>query len=390
MKINNKVKEFFIKYTMVIALVLVFIVFDILTNGRMHYAQNISNLLLQNAYVVILACGMLLCILTGGNIDLSVGSVVCMSGALAAVLLQTTSINPIVIIGLCLVLALAVGVFQGYLIGYAKIPPFITTLAGMFVFRGIGRLILESKTISIKNKFFLKIFTSYIQVPGVDDGTWKVSALIFGIIVSGIFVIHRIRKEAMRRKRGQKTNHLEACAKTLVISLVVLAYCYELSLYKGMPIMLVWVLIVVCFYTYITKKTSVGRYFYAVGGNEKATALSGINTKKVYFVAYTNVAFLAGLCGMLVAARVGSINGDAGTQYEMDAIGSCFIGGASAYGGTGTVGGAVIGAIVMGVINQGMSIYGIDQNWQYVIKGAVILLAVIFDIKINNGTGKKA
>jgi putative multiple sugar transport system permease protein len=148
--------------------------------------------------------------------------------------------------------------------------------------------------------------------------------------------------------------------------------------------MLLWVLVVVFIYAYITTKTVFGRYFYAIGGNEKATKLSGINTDKIFFIAYTQVAFLAGLSGLLCAARIGSVNGDSGNQYEMDAIGSCFIGGASAYGGSGTVGGAVIGAILMGIINQGMSIYGLNSNWQYVVKGGVLLFAVIFDIKFNH------
>lgn len=388
---NGKIKDFFVKYTMVIVLIVVFLLFDVLTQGRMHYAQNLSNLLLQNAYVVVLACGMLLCILTGGNIDLSVGAVVCMTGALAAQLLANTTIPALLVVIICLALGLAIGVFQGYMIGYAKIPPFITTLAGMFIFRGIGRVILDSKTVSIKNDTFLNIFTSYIQIPGLDDGAVKYSALIIGLVISVIYLLFSLWSRKEKVKKGYKVSSAgSAYGKMAIVIAVIVLYCWELANYKGIPIMLVWVVAVVLIYSYITSKTAFGRYFYAVGGNEKATKLSGINTKKVFFLAYANVAFLAGLCGMLVAARVGSVNGDAGTQYEMDAIGSCFIGGACAYGGSGTITGAVIGAVVMGVINQGMSIYGLNSNWQYVIKGAVILLAVIFDIKVSHkNTGKE-
>ena len=387
----NKAKNFLVKYTMIIVLVIVFIFFNYLTGGRMTYPQNLSNLLLQNAYVLILACGMLLCILTGGNIDLAVGSVVCLVGAIAAKLFEATSLGAIPVILIGLLVGLLVGVWQGYWVGYSKIPPFVTTLAGMFIFRGIGRVVLDSKTVAIKNDSFLNIFTSYIAIPGLDDGTLKVSAIIVGIVAAVILMISTFIKTQKKIKMGYMTKSpIGAYLKSLVISICIIVYCYKLACYKGVPVMLIWVLVVVAIYAYITSKTAFGRYFYAVGGNEKAAKLSGIDTKKIYFFAYTSVSFLAGLCGLLCAARIGSVNGDTGNSYEMDAIGSCFIGGASAYGGSGTVGGAVIGAILMGIINQGMSIYGLNSNWQYVVKGAVLLFAVIFDIKVNNKDTAKA
>lgn len=382
---NIRVKKFLVKYTMVIVMVIVFLLFNFLTDGKMLYAQNLSNLLLQNSYVVILACGMLLCILTGGNIDLSVGAIVCMIGAFAATILNTTDVNAIIVIVLALLLSLVVGVWQGYWVGYSRIPPFITTLAGMFVFRGIGRVMLDSKTIAIKNQLFLDTFTSYLKIPGLDDGKVKYSAIIIGIIAVVLYIAATVINNAKKKKKGYKVENPITCyLRVAIISICIIAYAWKLSNYKGISVMLLWVLIVVFIYAYITTKTVFGRYFYAIGGNEKATKLSGINTNKVFFVAYTQVAFLAGLCGLLSAARIGSVNGDSGNQYEMDAIGSCFIGGASAYGGSGTVGGAVIGAILMGIINQGMSIYGLNSNWQYVVKGGVLLFAVIFDIKFNN------
>ncbi|WP_295094149.1 sugar ABC transporter permease [Ruminococcus sp.] len=388
-------KTFIKKYTMVIALVVVFIFFSLWTEGRLLYPQNLSNLLIQNAYVLVLACGMLMCILTGGNIDLSVGSTVCLIGAIAAQMLTKHNMNPIVVILLCLIFACLIGMWQGFWIGYIHIPPFICTLAGMFLFRGFGRAILDSKTISIPQsdgtvgKQFLDIFASYIEVPGIDNKQVKWSAFILGIIIAAALIVITVLNRIKKAKKGYKqVSALSQFAKIIVIDILVLAYTWKIAHYKGIPVMAIWVLAIVFIYAFITSKTAFGRYFYAVGGNEKATKLSGIDTKKVYFLAYTSMSLLAGLSGLLVAARVGSVNGDTGNSFEMDAIGSCFIGGASAYGGSGTVGGVVVGAILLGVINQGMSIKGLDNNWQYVVKGAVLLIAVIFDVVSNKKTGK--
>ena len=376
------------KYTMIIALAVVFVLFAVLTEGRLLYPQNLSNLLLQNAYVLVMACGMLLCILTGGNIDLSVGSTVCLIGAIAAQMLANTGLHPVLVILLCLVLSALIGIWQGFWIGNVHIPPFICTLAGMFLFRGFGRAILGSKTVAISNTTFLNIFTSYINVPGLDGDTmW--SAFIAGICISVLLVALTIRNRTKKAKNGYKqASAVSEFGRVAVISALVLYYTWKLAHYKGIPVMALWVFAVVLVYAFITSKTAFGRYFYAVGGNEKATKLSGINTERVYFMAYTSMSILAGLSGLLMAARVASVNGDAGSSYEMDAIGACFIGGASAYGGSGTVPGIMVGAILLGVINQGMSIIGLDNNWQYVVKGAVLLIAVIFDVVSNKKTGK--
>ena len=382
------VKIFIKKYTMIIALVAVFILFAVLTGGRLIYPQNLSNLLLQNAYVLVMACGMLLCILTGGNIDLSVGSTVCLVGAIAATLLAS-GWNAILVIVIALALGILIGVYQGFWIGYIHIPPFICTLSGMFLFRGVARVILHSKTVSISNKTFLDIFASYINIPGLDDGEVKWSCFILGIIVAALILFLTISGRAKKAKMGiNQAAALTQFARVIVIDVLILLYTWQLAHYKGIPIMAIWVLAVVFIYAFITSKTATGRYFYAVGGNEKATKLSGIDTKKVYFLAYTSMSLLAGLGGLLMAARIGSVNGDTGTSFEMDAIGSCFIGGASAYGGSGTVGGVMVGAILLGVINQGMSIIGLDNNWQYIVKGAVLLAAVVFDVVSNHKTGK--
>jgi putative multiple sugar transport system permease protein len=383
-----KVSAFLKKYTMVFALVIVFIFFTALTGGRLIYSQNISNLLLQNAYVLIMACGMLLCILTGGNVDLSVGSTLCLSAAAAAKMLDLGAAPGLAIL-ISMVIAAVIGLWQGWLIGYIHIPPFICTLAGMFLFRGIARVILDSKTIAIMNPGFLNLFTSYIQIPGVDSNKKCISALIVGIIISIALTIFMITNRAKKAKEGYQVATLRATIiRVVVFDVLIIAYSSRLMGYKGIPVMVLWILAVVVIFAFITSQTVFGRYFYAVGGNEKATKLSGIDPRKVYFWTYFLMSVLAGLSGLLVGARIGSVDGNMGNSYEMDAIASCFIGGASAYGGSGTVPGVMVGAILLGVINMGMSILGLPDQYQYIVKGAVLLAAVIFDVVSNHKTGK--
>ncbi|SHI23003.1 putative multiple sugar transport system permease protein [Sporobacter termitidis DSM 10068] len=383
-----KASSFVKKYTMSIALVVVFVFFTILTEGRLVYAQNISNLLLQNAYVLVMACGMLLCILTGGNVDLSVGSTLGLVAAIGAQLMDKAHMDPILTIVICLAVSVLVGVWQGFWIGNIHIPPFIATLAGMFLFRGLQRVLLDAKTVSIYDNTFLAIFSSYITIPGIDGEVHR-SALIVGILAAAAIVLFTILSRAKKAKKGYDLNSAATAYGTIaVVDILIIAYSWELAHYKGIPVMVLWILLVVFLYAFITSKTAFGRHFYAVGGNEKATKLSGIDTKKVYFAAYCSMSILAGFSGLLMAARIGSVSGDTGYTYEMDAIGACFIGGASAYGGSGTIPGVIIGAILLGVINQGMSIYGLDNNWQYVVKGIVLMIAVVFDVVSNKKTGK--
>jgi len=380
--------KFVKKYTMVLALLVVFVFFTYLTGGRLLLAQNISNLLLQNAYVLIMACGMLLCILTGGNVDLSVGSTLCLSAALSAKLLSVGT-NPFIAILLSLVVACIIGIWQGWLIGYVHIPPFICTLAGMFLFRGVARVILDSKTVAIMDKKFLSLFTSYIQIPGLDVNQRVISSMAVGIAVAIAITVYTFISEHNKIKKGYDSASITSTAiRVAIFDLVILFYAYKLMSYKGIPIMLIWILVVVAIFAFVTSSTVFGRYFYAVGGNEKATRLSGIDPRKVYFWAYFLMSLLAGLSGLLVGARIGSVDGNMGNSYEMDAIASCFIGGASAYGGLGTVQGIMIGAILLGVINQGMSILGLPDQFQYIVKGAVLLGAVVFDVVSNHKTGK--
>ena len=372
------------KYTMIIVLVLVTLFFTWQTGGKILLPQNVSNLISQNAYVFVLATGMLLCILTGGNIDLSVGSVVCFAGAVGATLMESKGMNPWAASIMMLLIGLLIGAWQAFWIAYVHVPPFITTLSGMLVFRGLSNVVLNGLTVSLTNAGFVKVFGGGAEcyIPDFFGGNgFNITCMLVGVIACVIYILVQIKNRMNRAKKGYEMEALSAMViRTVIICAVILVFMFRLAQYKGIPTALVWVALVVLIYGYITSKTTTGRYFYAVGGNEKATKLSGINTNKVYFIAYTNMGFLAALAGMLTIARMTSAQPTYGQNYEMDAIGACFVGGASAYGGVGTVPGVIVGAVLMGVINLGMSIMGVDANYQKVVKGLVLLAAVIFDV----------
>ena len=385
--------SFFKKYTMILALVVVAIFFSITTQGKILFSQNVNNLISQNGYVFVLGAGMLLCILTGGNIDLSVGSVVCFTGALGAVLMQGGA-SLWVAVALMLLVGLAIGAFQGFWIAWVRVPPFIATLAGMYTFRGLSNVVLQGYAVDIKNKGFLQVFgggadcyvpdfigkNQYAAPAFLGGGDLNLTCLVLGVIVVAAFVLLALRKIAVQKRLGIAQSVTGTTVQTVVIGVVALWLFWKLATYKGIPTVLLWVAAVLLIYNYVTTRTAIGRYLYAVGGNEKATRLSGVNTRLVYFIAYANMGLLAGLAGILTVARATNAQPTFGQGYEMDAIASCFIGGASAYGGTGKVSGVIIGATLMGLINQGMSIMGIESNFQRVVKGIVLLVAVMFDV----------
>ncbi len=380
---SGGVVGFIKKNTMVIALVLVVIFFSVGTQGKILYAQNINNLISQNGYVFVLAAGMLLCILTGGNIDLAVGSVVCFTGAIGAVMMSK-NMPALLAVLVMLLVGLAIGMFQGFWIAWISVPPFIATLAGMYAFRGLSNVVLQGYAVGISNTTFLNLFGGGADcyVPDFFKGSsLNMTCLIVGIAGAAIYVLLTLKGMASRSKKGIGSgNTLGETAKMIIITVLIVWLTYMLASYKGIPTVLIWIALVLLLYGYITRKTAIGRYFYAVGGNEKATRLSGVNTKMVYFVAYANMGLLAGLAGILTVARASSAQPTYGQGYEMDAIAACFIGGASAYGGVGKITGVIIGAALMGIINQGMSIMGISANYQKAVKGIVLLVAVLVDI----------
>ncbi len=372
------------KNMMVIALVVVTIFFAISTGGKILYAQNINNLISQNGYVFVLAAGMLLCILTGGNIDLAVGSVVCFTGAIGSVMMAAGLPAGLAVL-VMLAVGLAIGMFQGFWIAWISVPPFIATLAGMYAFRGLSNVVLNGLTIGIENTAFLRIFGGgadcYVPDFLGKGGGLNLTCLAVGVIGTLLYVILTVRGWAVRKKKGIGSSNLTSdAARMVIVSALILWITYKLASYKGIPSVLIWIALVLLIYGYITRNTAIGRYFYAVGGNEKATRLSGVNTNMVYFVAYANMGLLAGLAGILTVARATSAQPTYGQGYEMDAIASCFIGGASAYGGVGKITGVIIGATLMGIINQGMSIMSISANYQRAVKGLVLLIAVLVDV----------
>lgn len=393
---NTKLIEFIKKYAMVIVLALVLIFFAITTGGKILLPNNISNIIAQNAYVFVLATGMLLCILLGGSIDLSVGSVVCFVGAVGAQLLVVFHVPVPVAIFLMFAVGIAIGATQAFWIAYVRIPPFIVTLAGMLIFRGASNIVLNGLTVSVadeKYEPFVKLFGGgadcYVpdfigKIIGVTS--INITCLVVGFLAVAVYLFFTIRTRVIRRSKGYEVEKIAGwLIKMILISAVIVAVTILLSLYKGIPSALLIVMIVVIVYTYITSSTTVGRHFYAAGGNEKATKLSGINTNRIFFLAYTNMGFLAALAGMITVARMTSAQPTYGQNYEMDAISSCFIGGAAAYGGIGTVPGAIIGAVLMGIINLGMLTMGVDQNMQKIVKGLVLMGAVIFDVVSKRG-----
>ena len=381
-----KITDVLKKYTMVIALVLVVAFFYISTDGKILYAQNINNLISQNAYVFVLAAGMLLCILTGGNIDLAVGSVVCFVGGIGAVMMDK-DLNVWVAVAVMLIGGLLVGLWQGFWIAYVKVPPFIATLAGMYAFRGLSNVVLQGFTVGIRNTTFLNVFGGGADcyIPDFLSGsTINMTCLVAGIAVVIIIAAVSMKNRISAKSKGYDVAPLYSeLIKLVVVGAAIIWVTYKLASYKGIPTSLLWIVAVLLIYAYITTKTTMGRYLYAVGGNEKATKLSGIDPRKVYLFAYVNMGLMAGLAGILTVARATQAQPTFGQGYEMDAIAACFIGGASAYGGEGGVFGVVIGAVLMGVINQGMSIMGMEANYQKVVKGVVLLVAIIFDVLSN-------
>ena len=374
------------KYTMVFALILVVIFFDIKTGGAILLPQNITILISQNAYVFILAAGMLLCILTGGNIDLACGSVIAFMGGVGAVIMSK-GVNVWVAVAVMLIGGALVGVWQGYWIAYIKVPPFIATLAGMYAFRGLANVVLEGKTVGISNTTFLNVFGGgadcYIPNFLGGDGI-NMTCMVAGILIAAIYVIVTVVNRIKASAKGYNVEPIyKMILKLVIICAVIIWFTYKLAKDRGIPTSLIWVAVVLLVYSYITTKTTMGRYLYAVGGNEKATRLSGIDPRKVYFFAYVNMGLMSGLAGIMTVARATQAQPTFGQGYEMDAIAACFIGGASAYGGEGGIFGVIIGAVLMGVINLGMYTMGIAATWQKVVKGLVLLIAIIFDVLSN-------
>lgn len=368
------------QYVMVIALIVVIILFQILTKGVLLKPLNISNLISQNAYILILAIGMLLCILTGGNVDLSVGSVAGFVGAISATMMLKMNVPVLPTIIVSIILGLIIGCWQGFWIAYVGVPAFIATLAGMLIFRGLTLVVLKGTSLAPLPDGYTFLASGFIpDVPML--GFKNILAIACGIIASILYVLKELNSRKNKRKYGfEVTPNAIFIPQVIAILVVINAFTYSLASYKGIPMVLIIVVLLVLVYSFVTMKTIPGRHIYAFGGNAKAAQLSGVNTKKVMFWVYANMGVLAALAGVIFTGRLNSATPKSGVNFELDAIAACFIGGASTSGGVGTVVGAMVGGLLMGVLNNGMSIMGISIDWQQAIKGFVLLAAVAFDV----------
>lgn len=380
-QINLDLKQ----YGMFIVLIAVFFIFAFMTKFKNLAPVNINNLIMQNGYVVILAIGMLLCVLTG-NVDLGVGSVVAFTGATVGSIIMDFStaipnelLRVIIAIVVALVVGLLCGVFSGFFISVLKVPPFIVTLATMLMGRGATYTMLQAKTKGPLPEAYKFLGTGFL--PTLKIGNLDFISIIVAIVATVIVILTEVKDINNRKKYHFSMYPMwQIIIKDGVIIGIIWFILYKLACYKGIPVVLVIMVVLVGLYHFITTKCVAGRQIYAVGGNRKAAALSGINTDKVFFWVYTNMGILAGIAGIVLAARMGSATPKAGDGYEMDAIASCYIGGAAVAGGSGSILGAVVGAFIMGILNNGMSLFGWSTDIQKIVKGAVLLLAVTADL----------
>ncbi|QGH32979.1 sugar ABC transporter permease [Gracilibacillus salitolerans] len=377
--VRNNLRE----YGMIIALVLITGLFWVLTDGVNFKPLNITNLILQNGFILVLAVGMVLVIITG-NIDLSVGSIVAFIGAIAGVLIINMNVPVWLAVVIAIVAGALIGVWQGFWISYVGIPSFIVTLAGMLIFRGLTLWLLDGQSLAPFPDSFQLISSGFLpDIFGSGD------VHIFTLVLSGILSLVLIYLEMNKRKTQLHYNFevvplWVTLTKLALLLLAINWFAYQLALNKGIPTVLVIVFVLIVVYTFIMKNTIMGRHIYATGGNKKAADLSGIKTKRVVFWVFVNNGVLAALAGLMFAARLNSATPAAGNMLELDAIAAVFIGGASMAGGVGTVIGAIVGGLVMGVMNNGMSLIGIGIDWQQAIKGMVLLIAVGFDVYNKN------
>ncbi|GGB93792.1 ABC transporter permease [Marinobacterium zhoushanense] len=366
-------------YGMLAALVVIMLLFQVLTDGTLMRPVNLTNLFLQNSYIIIMAIGMLL-VIVAGHIDLSVGSVVGFIGALAAVMMVNWHMSPWLVVPICLVCGLLIGAAQGYWVAYWKIPSFIVTLAGMLVFRGLTLALLEGQSVGPFPGGFQLLSTGFVPDLFSDERP-NITAILLGVLAAGAIVLLAARSRARSLKFGINDEPFAFfVAKNGLVAAAIIYIAYLLSTYRGLPNVLITMAVLIAVYTFLTNRSTIGRRIYALGGNEKAAKLSGINTERLTFLTFANMGMLAALAGLIFAARLNTATPKAGFAFELDVIAAVFIGGASMSGGVGKVIGAVVGALIMGVMNNGMSILGIGIDWQQVIKGLVLLAAVIFDV----------
>ncbi len=372
------------QYGILAAFAVIVVLFQVLTDGRLLLPGNINNLIQQNAYVLILAVGMVIVIIAG-HIDLSVGSIVAMVGAIAAIAMTQWGLPWWAAVIVALGVGAAVGAWQGFWVAFVGIPAFIVTLAGMLLFRGLTLVFLTGGTINALPDEFNAIGGGWIPplMGTIGDGrdARDIFTVVMGVAVALALIAMQIRARQKQRRLDLVTEPaLSMGIKTGIAVFVILALTWQLSSYRGTPIILVIVALLILAFSFILERTVFGRQVYAMGGNLFAAQMSGVRTARVNFMIFVTMGVLAGLAGVVTTARAGGAVASAGQSFELDAIAAVFIGGAAVTGGVGTVIGAVIGGLIMGVLNMGLSILSVDAAWQQAIKGLVLLLAVAFDV----------
>ena len=374
-------------YALLLSLLAIMVFFQFTTNGTLFMPVNMTNIILQNSYIVIMALGMLL-IIVAGHIDLSVGSVSGFIGAIAAVLMVNMKLDVVSSSVICIALGALIGAGQGYFTAYYKIPAFIVTLAGMLIFKGLELNALGGASVGPFPKVFQLLSSGYVpdlfNVTFADE-PFNLLAMLIGLVTTTLIVYFNLADRRSQQKHGlAEEPDFIFYIRNLLIAVGLLGFSFLMARYKGLPNVLIVMFSLISAFVFITTRTTFGRRIYAMGGNEKAAKLSGINTEKLTLLAFTIMGALAGLAGLVFAARLNVATPKAGAGFELDVIAACFIGGAATTGGVGKVVGAVIGAFMMGVMNNGMSIMGIGIDWQQVIKGVVLLLAVFLDVYYKN------
>ena len=385
-------------YVLLISLIAIMVFFQFTTNGTLFMPVNMTNIILQNSYIVVMALGMLLVIIAG-HIDLSVGSVSGFVGGVAALLMTGTmpfardlslpfKFDTYTTTIICVALGACIGAIQGYFIAYHKIPAFIVTLAGMLIFRGLQLQVLGGASVGPFPTSFQALSNGYVadifnfQMGGVP---FNLLAVIIGLLITGALIYFNSKERRSQLAHGLAEEPTAIfIGRNLLIAVAFIGFAYIMASYRGLPNVLVVMGALIALFIFITTRSTFGRRIYAMGGNEKATKLSGINTERLTFMIFVIMGMLAALGGLIFAARLNVATPKAGNGFELDVIAACFIGGAAVTGGVGKVTGAVIGAFIMGVMNNGMSLVGIDIGWQFVIKGAVLMLAVFLDVYYKN------
>lgn len=377
--LKDKALDIFSRYSMVIILVVLLVAFQLLTEGIFWRPLNITNLVLQNSHILVLAAGMLLVVLLG-HVDLSVGSVMAFVGAIAGILMVNHQVSPWLAIPACLLVGALIGAWQGFWVAYVGIPAFIVTLSGLLMFRGLTQVVLGGQSLAPFPTAFQKISTGYL--PDIVGGEHlHILSMIVGVAIAVVLIIGQWRSRERRKKNLFEVDSMNMfLVKAIFTALVVVGITYIFASYQGYPVILMILAVIVAAYSFLTNKTVAGRRIYATGGNRKAADLSGIKTKKITFLVFVNMGVMAALAGLVLAARLNAATPQAGTSMELDAMASVYFGGASTSGGIGTIMGAIVGALVMGVLNNGMSILGVGVDWQQAIKGLILLFAVVLDI----------